>query len=181
MAALQSRVTYTDYCRLVDDGKRYQLIDGKLLMTPSPSSWHQRVSIKLASLLHRFAEARGLGVVLVAPLDVILTDEDVVQPDILFVARAHEGRIASEGIRGAPDLVVEILSPSTRKLDLETKTDLYAREGVQEYWVVDGESETVSVYRFKGERAAPVQVLEKTEFLQTTLLPGLTIPLSEIL
>ena len=130
------RYTYADYCQLPDD-TRYELIDGEFYLIPSPGSQHQRVSFKLARLMADFVESLLLGVVYVAPLDVILSDHDTLQPDILFVAAGRESIITPRACEGAPDLVVEVLSPSTSRRDLVLKRERYARFGVREYWLVD--------------------------------------------
>ena len=130
------RYTYADYCQLPDD-TRYELIDGEFYLIPSPGSRHQRVSFRLARLMADFVESLLLGVVYVAPLDVILSDHDTLQPDILFVAAGRESIITPRACEGAPDLVVEVLSPSTSRRDLVLKRERYARFGVREYWLVD--------------------------------------------
>ncbi|MBE3588892.1 MAG: Uma2 family endonuclease [Thermoanaerobacteraceae bacterium] len=142
---LRTGLTYEDYCRL-DDGRRYELIGGELWLVPSPSVYHQRLSIRLSSLLYNHVEENNLGVVLEAPLDVYLTPEDVVQPDIIFVSRERLDIIGEANIQGAPDLVMEILSPSTAVRDRTKKKDLYARHGVKEMWVIHPVAQTIEVY-----------------------------------
>lgn len=132
------RFTYADY-RLMPEDKRYEVIEGELLVTPAPNIRHQMILTRLFLRLATFVEAAGLGQVLPAPTDVILSDENVVQPDLLFVAKERQAILDPEagGVRGAPDLVVEILSLSTANRDRVTKRKLYARYGVREYWLVD--------------------------------------------
>lgn len=180
MAGVQVRFTYGDYRLLPENGKRYQLIDGDLRMTPSPTSWHQSVSGRLQFLLTQFLEQRGLGKVFDAPLDVILSDTDVVQPDLLFISTAHRDRIAPEGIQGAPDLVVEILSPSSRDLDLTVKRKLYARHGTIEYWIVDPDARAIALYRLQEAPDRPAATFHAGQTLQSPLLPGLNLVVDDV-
>ena len=133
-------LTYSDYAALPDDGRRYELHRGELSVTPSPGVRHQRAIIPLGSRLYEHVRARGLGEVLVAPTDCILSNVTVVQPDILYVATDRQAITSERGIEGAPTLVVEVLSPSTARLDRGRKMRLYAEHGVPYYWIVDPES-----------------------------------------
>ena len=139
-----TKLTYEDYCKTSDD-ERWELLDGELVMAPSPTTAHQRVSGKLFRLLADFVEGADLGELLGAPLDVVLSDTNVVQPDLLFVSTGRQHIITDTNIQGAPDLVVEILSPSTTSRDWRIKMDLYAQHGVREYWIVDPEGQRVWV------------------------------------
>jgi Uma2 family endonuclease len=129
------RYTVDDYMAL-DDGRRYELIDGELLLTPAPTWFHQIVLARLFALLFNHVEKHRLGHVVFSPADVVLTRHDVVQPDIFFISRARLS-IAKRYVEGPPDLAVEALSPSTRTRDLKRKKPLYAREGVPHYWILD--------------------------------------------
>ena len=137
-------LTYEDYAKTSDD-ERWELLDGELVMVPSPNMPHQRVATDLAGFLNVFAKERGLGSVYAAPTDVVLSDNNVVQPDILFISREREHIITHANVQGAPDLVVEIRSPSTAERDLTVKRRLYAEHGVSEYWLVDPDAMTVTV------------------------------------
>lgn len=139
-----TKLTYADYC-LTPDDERYELVDGELIMVPAPGESHQIVAMELGALLHVFVKARGLGRVFSAPYDVVLSDTDIVQPDLLFVSNERTHIRTPTNIRGAPDLVVEILSPSTASRDWREKRDLYAEYGVREYWLVDPDTRTVTV------------------------------------
>ncbi len=174
--------TYEDYLLFPEDGKRHELIEGEHIVTPAPREKHQRVSIRLASALHAHVDARGLGNLYAAPFDVILSDRDVVQPDLLLVTTAHGDRITERGVRGAPDLVVEITSETTRRVDEIVKRKLYEGYGVEEYWVVDPEVETVKVYRLTDGTFTRVAELtrEASDTLTSPLLPGLELPLDAI-
>lgn len=176
------KFTYEDYQLFPDDGKRHEIIEGDHYMTPSPRTRHQVVSGNLHLILGSFIRQHRLGQVFSAPFDVVLSDQDIVQPDLLFVSSEHSDVITEKNIRGRPDLVIEILSASTRKTDEIVKRKLYERFGVREYWIVDPELETVKVHRTAEKGFGRVAELsqEGRDSLSTPLLPGLTIPLSEI-
>jgi len=176
------RFTYEDYLLFPADGRRHELVQGEHIVTPSPVEKHQRLVTRLILLLAGMAEREKLGRVYAAPFDVILSEEDVVQPDVLFVAAQHEGRIGERGVQGAPDLVVEVTSEGSRRLDEVVKRKLYERFGVAEYWVVDPEIEVVKVYRREGEAFQRLGELsaESRDVLATPLLPGLAIPLAAL-
>ena len=147
-------LNYKDYAALPDDGRRYQILDGELYVTPAPSRQHQKVSGNFFAALHAYVRRRRLGEVYAAPTDVILEDTTIVQPDILFIANDRLGVRSARGIDGAPTLVVEILSPSTAETDRERKLQLYARFGIPWYLIVDPDTRTVEVYRLEGTRYA---------------------------
>ena len=176
-AALQ--YTYEDYLALPQTGPRHQLIEGDLLLSPSPTSPHQRIVRRLLGILSGFVESGSLGEVFCAPLDVVLSDVDVVQPDLLFVASAHRKRILRRGIQGSPDLVVEVLSED-RDMDVHVKRKLYARYGVPEYWVVDPDEETVLLYRLRERPARPTRTYASGDLLESPTFPGLKVPLREV-
>jgi Uma2 family endonuclease len=143
-------LTYSDYAALPDDGRRYELHHGELSVTPAPGLRHQRVVIALGSRLYDHVRARGLGEVLMAPTDCILSNLTVVQPDILYVATDRQAIASERGFEGAPTLVVEVLSPSTAHLDRDRKLKLYAEHGVLYYWIVDPESRSIEAYALAG-------------------------------
>lgn len=176
------KFTYEDYLLFPEDGKRHELIDGDHFMTPSPSTRHQRISLKLATAFEFFLKNNRLGEVFDAPMDVVLSETDVVQPDLLFISSGRASIVTDKNIQGAPDLVVEILSDGTRKTDEVIKRKLYERHGISEYWVVDPELETVKIYRTteNGYTRAAELSRETNDTLNTPLLPGFQIPLSEI-
>ena len=146
MQAVEKKTyTYEDYAQL-PEGAPYQLIDGALVMSPSPTPAHQRILRKLAFALGGFVEEHDLGEVLFAPMDVYLSNIDTPQPDLLFIAKARLGIIGEKYVDGAPDLVMEILSPSTAYHDLKKKKRLYEASGVKEYWIVDPEAREIEVY-----------------------------------
>ena len=165
-----SQITWQDVQQLPDDGHRHEAIEGELHVTPAPSIRHQRVSQKLEQELLRLLEAPGHGIVIDAPVGVEFPSTgEGVQPDIVFVSSARTHIIADAAIRGAPDLVVEILSPTTERRDRGVKRKLYERQGVLEYWIVDLETETVEVWTF-GERPSETPALQRfTDFLPVRL------------
>lgn len=177
-----SALTYEDYLQFPEDGLRHEIIDGEHWMSPSPSPLHQRILVKLTIRLGAHIEAGKLGELLVAPCDLVLSPEVVVQPDLFFVAREHADILQEKRVLGTPDLVIEILSDSTRQRDLTLKRKLYERFGVVEYWVMDPEVERVEVYaRDENGAFAPPRLESGPEAtLETPLLPGLSLPLATI-
>lgn len=155
------RFTYEDFLLFPNDGKRHEIIDGDHFMTPSPDTKHQRVSGNLFNAIANFLKGRKNGEVFTAPFDVMLSDEDIVEPDLLFVSADRSAIITDKNVQGPPDLVVEILSDSTRKTDEIVKRKLYERYGVREYWIVDpevGDRQNLSADRpclRPGSRAGP--------------------------
>ena len=153
----------------------YDLIEGELLAAPSPTRRHQAITRKLAFALVAHVEAHQAGWIYFAPLDVTLMDAEppiVVQPDILFVARGHESRLVEGGVAGPPDLVVEIASPGSMRLDAVRKRALYDRHGVLEFWLVLPEQDQLEVLRRDGDRFGRPQLVERGDQLTTPLLPG---------
>lgn len=142
---LKRKLEYSDLQVTPDDGRRYELVRGELLVTPSPTTRHQRVSKRLFLHMVEYFESRSIGEVLYAPVDVILTNQDVFVPDLLVVADAET--VSRRGIERPPLLVVEILSPSTRGQDRGVKAQRYAELGVLHYWIVDPEATRVECYR----------------------------------
>lgn len=143
------RLTYEDYRRM-PSGLRYELVEGDPRMTPSPSTLHQEISKRLGRLLLERAEDPGKGRVYSAPYDVVLSEHNVVQPDLLFVSKERLGIIGQANVQGAPDLVVEVLSESTEEWDRVTKRRAYSRYGVRELWIVDLQTKTVEVASHDG-------------------------------
>ncbi|MGE4083155.1 MAG: Uma2 family endonuclease [Vicinamibacterales bacterium] len=177
------RFTYDDYLQFPADGQRHELIGGEHVVTPSPGTRHQRLSMRLSVRLGRFVEEQRLGQLFAAPFDVVFSAFDVVEPDLLFVSAARRDDVlTAANVQGAPDLVVEIGSSSTRKRDETIKRRLYERFGVSEYWVIDPELDEIKVYRLSEGRFARVAelALERDEVLESPLFPGLRLPLREI-
>ena len=174
------KFTYEDYLTTPED-KRYELLDGDLIMVPAPNLKHQHVLGNLHYHLRRFITEHGTGRLLPAPCDVFLSDTDVVQPDLLFVSREREHLLSGgENVQGAPDLVIEILSPSTETKDRGVKRELYGRYGATEYWLVDPMAETISIHRQRGGVLAVTDVLGRKETLRSPLLAGLELHLDDV-
>jgi Uma2 family endonuclease len=172
-------LTVEDY-RATPEGARYQLLEGDLIMAPAPNLFHQSVAGNIYALLVVFLAKKSVGKVFIAPCDVYLSEHDVVQPDVLFVANAHLDILAEDGVHGAPDLVIEVLSPATAQLDKKTKRIIYARAGVKELWLVDPLLLQIQRYDFARDPAKPVALIEENETLSTPLLPELAIAVAEV-
>lgn len=146
----KAALTYADYATLPDDGKRYEILDGELFVTPSPTPEHQIVLGNLVSVLRDYVRRHGLGRILFGPLDVIFADTSIAQPDAVYLDNASLSRMSRRGIEGSPPLLVEVLSPSTARTDRREKFALYARYGVECYWIVDLDARTLEAYRLEG-------------------------------
>ena len=177
------KFTYEDFVNFPDDGKRHEIIDGEHYVTPSPNTKHQRIVVNLTGLLYAHLTRHPHGHLFVAPFDIVFSDLDVVEPDVLYISRERAGVVLTDQhVRGAPDLVVEILSPSTRKTDELTKRKLYERFGVLEYWVVDPELDAIKIdRRIEGAfvRVSELSV-EHDDVLTTPLLPELSVRLADV-
>ena len=181
-----TRLTYDDLVAMFpdEDGVQRELIDGELFVTPSPFIQHQRLVQRLALSLGNHLEAHpDQGEVFTAPLDVVMTPHDVVEPDVLVVLGDQLDVLTDKHIHGAPGIVVEILSQGTRKRDLTIKRQLFDREGVREYWIVDPERNTVAVYRRAADSSLPLTVTldaKDAATLTTSLLPGWQLSLERL-
>ncbi len=177
------KLTYDDFVLFPDDGKRHELIDGEHYVTPSPNTRHQRLVGSLHLLIGTWLEARPIGQIFLAPYDVVFSDFDVVEPDLLYLSNERAASVITPlHARGVPELVIEIASKGTRKRDETIKRRLYEKAGVSEYWVVDPEIDAVRVYRWEGDRfGRPAEhSREAGDVLTTPLLPGLEIPLARV-
>ncbi len=177
------KLTYEDFLLFPDDGKRHELIDGEHYVTPSPNTRHQRILGNLHWLIRSYLEQHPIGQVFFAPYDVVFSDFDVVEPDLLYLSNARAAEVLTPvHARGVPELVVEIASKGTRKRDETIKRRLYERVGVSEYWVVDPAIDVVRIYRREGKRfGRPIELSrEADDVLTTPLLPGVQLPLRNI-
>ena len=180
-ARSSTRLTYADYVQFPDDGLRHEIIDGEHYVTPSPATRHQRIALKLAHAIQTHLDSHPLGELFIAPFDVVLSDSDIVVPDLIYLSQEHRDRLNDKNLRGAPDLAIEILSPSTRSRDLKLKRDAYERTGVEEYWTVDPAAEHVDVHRRHGSGfLAPARLTQGCS-LTTPLLPGLQLSIETML
>jgi Uma2 family endonuclease len=171
--------TYEDY-RKLPEGAPYQLIGGELVLTPSPTTYHQIISMKLGFQMVDFVSKNGLGIVLFAPIDVYLEETETYQPDIIFIAQERMEIIEPARINGAPDLVVEILSPSTAYYDLRKKYKVYEKCGVREYWIVDPDEKSVELFLLNEAKFALDQEAAVPGTVSSRLLEGFTVPLQTI-
>ena len=173
-------LTVAEYKNLPETGPRYQLIEGDLYMAPAPNRFHQDISRNLQRALDRYLEKNPVGVLYNAPFDVYLTDTDVFQPDLLVVLNPNRSILTDAGAEGPPDLVVEILSPKTRQLDLVNKKRVYARLGIKELWIIDPEAVTLTVFQFERDPAEPVRILTETGTATSPLLPGFSLKVPSV-
>ena len=173
-------LTYEDYCALPNDGRRYEILEGELAVTPSPNRAHQRVSRNFLFMLHTHVREWNLGEVFSAPFDVILEKTSVVVPDLLFVSRDRLGVVTDRGVEGAPDLIVEIVSPGTARRDRVEKAQLYARHGVPHYWLVDPDAHSIEAFELAGGQYRRTAHVAADVTFTPPLFPGLTISLSSL-
>jgi Uma2 family endonuclease len=181
MEANRSKVrwTYEEYVRLPTSGTmRYEVIHGELAVTPSPTSVHQQVVTTLVRILGRFVHEHALGRLLVGPIDVLLGEGDYLQPDVAFVRADRAHRVSRRGIEGAPDLVVEVLSPSTEQRDRGVKLDRYRHFGVPEYWIVDLDAKVVELWRLREGAESPELFLAGDRLEWTPVAGGPTLMLA---
>ncbi len=179
VAVVRHSYTYSDLADMPDDGQRYEIVDGDLVVSPSPTPRHQFIVVKLVQFLSQ-AEFGGFGRVAVAPLDVVLDAHNVAQPDVLFITTSRLDIVTDRHVQGAPDLVVEVLSPTTRSHDLGTKLRLYAQYGVISYWIVDPEAQTVGTYDLHDSEYTSSPSLTVDDLLSSPLFPGITIAVRDL-
>ena len=173
------RLTYQDYANLEGD-ERYELLDGELILVGSPNTDHQTASMKIGYRMFSFVEENDLGWFFHAPFDVLFTDTDVVQPDLLFISKDREHIITPANIQGAPDLIVEILSPSSSRRDWRDKRELYASHGVKEYWIVDPTNRIVWVLLLRDGVLVEQGAYGEGDNVTSTMLEGFSVSLDEI-
>jgi Uma2 family endonuclease len=176
------KLTYEDYLLFPDDGKRHEILDGEHYVTAAPYPKHQRVLGELHFWFKSFLREHRLGQVYFAPLDVLLSRHDVAQPDLLYISNERMAVLTEKNVQGAPDLVVEVLSGSSRRLDERIKLARYGLCGVREYWIVNPSRNAVRIFRRMGERLREENELTAAagDRLTPPLLPELEIPLAEI-
>ncbi|HEX2122235.1 MAG TPA: Uma2 family endonuclease, partial [Thermoanaerobaculia bacterium] len=168
-----------DYLLLPDDGKRYEVIDGELFVNAAPRLGHQRIQARIGRALLNYAERHKAGEVFFAPVDVLFSDHNVVQPDLLFLKTPGPDDDATK-LEITPDLVIEIISIGNRKMDEVVKLRLYDTFAVPEYWIVDPEGEVVKIYRRTERRLASAEQVGIDGTVTTPLLPGFSLPARKI-
>ncbi|MFT5130712.1 MAG: Uma2 family endonuclease [Rhodothermales bacterium] len=171
-------LTVADYLSMPEGGPRYELIEGDLIMAPAPNSEHQTISTELVFFLRTYVRQHG-GRVFHAPFDVYLDDHNVLQPDVIWISSDRVSRISMRGLEGAPDLVVEILSESTKIRDKNVKLKLYRRFGVREYWLVDPTTHTIEIHCFQHDNR--VRTLAGDEAIVSPVLPGFEMSVTELI
>jgi Uma2 family endonuclease len=172
--------SYQDYFELPDDGNKYEIIEGELIMSPAPYTIHQEVMLNIAVELVNFVRKTKIGKIYVAPTDVVISDINVVQPDILFITSEKLQIITAKNIKGVPDLIIEIISPATGYYDLSGKKDLYEKFGIQEYWIVDPMKQRVEIYLNFERRFELHQRLEQRGIVKSIILNGFQLNLDTI-
>ncbi len=177
---ISTKFTYEDLKLIPPDRNRYEIVDGELFVTPAPRTLHQRIVANLLTALHQHVRQHRLGEVFVAPYDVVLATGTVLEPDVLFVSSSRLHYIGEDNLSGPPDLAVEVLSESTKRLDREVKLKQYALYGVSEYWLVDPEGNTVDVHRLKEGEYELAERLGFGDTLTSPLFPGLRLPVASL-
>lgn len=173
-------LTYADWLELPEDKRRHELIGGELIVSPSPSVGHQHAVREIGVRMYQYAQENG-GEAFFLPLDVKLSEEDVLQPDVFYVRPENLDRFTERGLAGPPDLAVEVSSPSTRQRDLNRKLRLYEGHGVSEYWFVDPDATRIDVYLLESGRYGPPRVLGPGGTLRPSVMPGLEIHVEDVL
>ena len=179
---LARKLTYEDYVLLPEDGKRHEIIDGEHYVSPAPSLSHQRLAFRLTLRVGGFIETNRLGLFFFAPVDILLSAHDVVQPDLFFISNERAAIAQEKNVQGAPDLVIEILSKGTLRLDKGPKLKAYERCGVREYWMFDRFQRGVLPWKWSGGSLRPQSFLSAAagDVLTSPLLPGFQLPLAEL-
>lgn len=173
--------TVERYWQETREGEHFVILEGEKIVSPSPTSFHQAISLNFSVALHTWAQRTQLGKWRPAPFDVILSNVDVVQPDLVFVRRENLSRLKDKHLQGPPDIVIEILSPGSIRLDRVRKRVLYAKYGVPEYWIVSPEERTVEILRLQTDgQYAVIDVLESEDALESPLLPGFACPVQDL-
>ncbi|MEO5960756.1 MAG: Uma2 family endonuclease [Opitutaceae bacterium] len=173
-------ITRHEYAQIPVGAPNYQLIEGDLVMSPSPTSFHQKILGRLHRLIANYLDDHPIGEIYVAPLDTHLSDINVYQPDLLFVRKENLSIVEEHGIEGAPDLVVEILSKSSAKYDLGPKRSVYARTGVEELWVIDPPKRALALYRLGDDAETPLATYRAKQKFTSELFPGFKIDLADV-
>ncbi len=173
---VSTKLTYEDFLLLPNDGRRHEIVDGEHYVNPSPNTKHQLVLTRLLVAIYAHVQQHNLGSVFPAPYDVVLSEHDIVEPDIVFVSAARASIITSANIQGTPDLLIEVLS-SNRQYDERVKHQTYERHGVPEYWIVDPFNDSVAVFRLRGRSFVRIPAADP---LTSPLLPGFALPLASL-
>ena len=177
---ISTKFTYEDLQAIPLDRNRYEIVEGELFVTPAPIPLHQRIAGNLYAELRQHVRKHRLGEVLMGPVDVVFADSTVLEPDIVYVSRSRQHIIGVKNLSGPPDLVVEVLSPSSQRLDREVKPKQYALHGVPEFWRIDPDEKTVEVFRLQEGAYELDTSLGFGDELTSPLFPGLSLPVSTL-
>jgi Uma2 family endonuclease len=172
-------LTVEDYRLLPETGPRYQLIEGDLFMAPAPNRFHQNIALNVAVILYKYLEKNPIGSIFSAPFDVYLDEINAVQPDVVFVAKGND-ILTAQGASGAPDFVLEVLSPKTAHLDKKSKRHVYARSGVKELWIIDPDTKHIHVYQLQRDAEKPHATYGARDTFTSSTFPGLKFKSSAI-
>ena len=176
---ISTKYTHADLLVMPDDGKRREILDGDLIVSPSPLLLHQAIVMRLIAIFVRYLDRKPVGKIFASPLDVIFSDLDVLEPDLIFV-RNENVAILQDWVRGVPDLVIEVLSPGSCSMDRGPKLKAYARFGVPEYWIVDPEARTIEVYRQGAGGYELVLICGQRDSVTSPLLPEFVLHVAEV-
>ena len=179
LAPTKEKKTYADYAAL-DEGAPYQLIDGELVMSPAPTVYHQMVVWELGTTLRLFVQEHDLGLVIGAPVDVYFSETETYQPDLVFISKERLNIVTEQNVMGAPDLVVEVLSPATGYYDLTKKRRVYEASGVKEYWIVDPTEKTVEVLANVENTFEAIEKAPQQASAESRLLDGFAVELAKL-
>jgi Uma2 family endonuclease len=177
---VDTRLTYEDFCLLPSNGRRYEVIEGDLFVTPAPRLLHQTIVIRLGSALLNFVEKNAMGKVFTAPVDIVLSEFDIVEPDIVYISKSRASILTEKNLQGAPDLAVEVLSEASEKTDRTIKLKLYGKCGVQEYWIIDPDGPSAEIYRCGKEGLSLVAKLSAGDDLTSPMFPGFSVLLRDL-
>jgi Uma2 family endonuclease len=176
---ISTKFTHADLLAMPDDGKRREILDGELIVSPSPKLYHQAIVMRLIAIFVRYLDRNPVGKIFASPLDVIFSDLDVLEPDLIFV-RNENLAILQDWVRGIPDLVIEVLSPGSAAVDRGPKLKAYARFGVPEYWIVDPEARAIEVYRQGAGGYELVSICGECDSVRSVLLPAFVLPVAQV-
>ena len=179
LAESSGKNTYRDYAKL-PEGAPYQLINGEFVMTPAPTTYHQRILRRLLVSLSQYCDNQEIGEVLCAPIDVFFSETETYQPDIIYISKDRFSIIAEEKVEGPPDLIAEILSPNNAYYDLRHKKQIYEQHDVKEYWIVDPMEKSIEIYENKQKLFGLVKKYDQSEIFESPFLKGFELTLSEV-
>lgn len=171
-------MTFEDLLTTPDDGQRYEIVHGEMIATASPTPFNVLIAAEIAHVLEQFVRERKLGTLFPSHVDVRFSEHDILEPDLCFVSNERSGIIGERMLEGAPDIVIEVLSPSTRRFDLVSKRAVYTMGGVREYWIVDPETRSIRVIAIEGGRS--LEVVQPADRVRSLLFPDLVLMLDDV-